>query len=167
MATVKKFLTKWRGGKGSGIELGQCYKVDEKTQTFKDLNGLTRDARWGSWLSTMPKKPVRFTHTPKSELVGFPCTAKGEPAVLRVGPQVETGVGVTLATESQEGGSHYQKPIQPIKYIHMNKLNFCEGNVVKYITRWREKNGLEDLKKAKHYIDLLIELEGLQESKGA
>lgn len=64
------------------------------------------------------------------------------------------------ATDHQEGGDHYRSlSIQPIQYIHANQLGFCEGNVVKYITRWRAKNGIEDLKKARHYIDLLIELE--------
>ena len=58
----------------------------------------------------------------------------------------------------QVGGSHYKnKKIQPIDYIMNNELGFCEGNVVKYITRYRDKNGLEDLKKAKQYIEFLIE----------
>jgi hypothetical protein len=61
----------------------------------------------------------------------------------------------------QVGGSHYRdKGIQPITYIHANNLGFCEGNVVKYVTRWRDKNGVADLKKAIHYLELLIELEG-------
>lgn len=60
--------------------------------------------------------------------------------------------------ETQVGGDHYKElSIQPIEYILANKLGFCEGNVVKYITRYKSKNGLEDLKKAKHYIDMLIE----------
>lgn len=64
------------------------------------------------------------------------------------------------ALDKQVGGGHYKdKPIQPVEYIHANKLGFCEGNVVKYLTRWREKNGLQDLYKAKHYLELLIELE--------
>ena len=62
--------------------------------------------------------------------------------------------------DKQVGGSHYKdKGIQPIIYIHANNLGFCEGNVVKYLTRWRDKNGLADLEKAKHYIELLIEME--------
>jgi hypothetical protein len=66
----------------------------------------------------------------------------------------------TSALETQVGGAHYPKgSIQPIEYIHANNLDFIQGCVVKYITRFREKNGLEDLKKIKHYIDLLIELE--------
>lgn len=52
---------------------------------------------------------------------------------------------------------HYKtKKIEPIEYIQANELDFFEGNVVKYITRYKEKNGLEDLKKAKEYIDLII-----------
>lgn len=67
------------------------------------------------------------------------------------------------ALSEQPGGSHYKdKAIQPVQYIHANGLGYCEGNVVKYVSRWRHKNGLEDLLKARHYIDLLIELEGLK-----
>jgi hypothetical protein len=67
----------------------------------------------------------------------------------------------TSALNRQVGGSHYRdKGIQPIIYIHANDLGFCEGNVVKYVTRWREKNGVADLRTAIHYLELLIELEG-------
>ena len=60
----------------------------------------------------------------------------------------------------QVGGSHYKKlKFQPIEYIHANNIPFMEGNAIKYLTRWRDKGGIEDLKKARHYIDLLIELE--------
>ena len=64
------------------------------------------------------------------------------------------------ARDKMIGGDHYrQGSIQPIEYIHANNLSFCEGNVVKYVTRWRHKDGLKDLEKAKHYIELLMELE--------
>ena len=52
---------------------------------------------------------------------------------------------------------HYDFPIQPVDFIIKNELGFCEGNVVKYISRWRQKNGREDLLKAKHYIDILLD----------
>lgn len=53
---------------------------------------------------------------------------------------------------------HYtQWRIQPITFITANKLNFCQGNVIKYVMRYQAKNGLEDLKKAKVYIDYLIQ----------
>lgn len=60
----------------------------------------------------------------------------------------------------QVGGSHYKRfEIQPVEYIYRNRFDFLTGNVIKYISRWRFKNGIEDLEKAKHYIDMLIELE--------
>jgi hypothetical protein len=69
------------------------------------------------------------------------------------------------ALDVQEGGQHYKsKAIQPIVYIHANKLGFCEGNVVKYITRHKEKNGAEDIRKVIHYCELLLELEYKNES---
>ena len=64
------------------------------------------------------------------------------------------------ALNIQIGGNHYKDyKIQPIEFIMANNLNFCQGNAIKYITRYKSKNGLEDLKKAKHYIDLLIQFE--------
>lgn len=69
------------------------------------------------------------------------------------------------ALDNQVGGSHYRNmKIQPIEFIHANGLDFLQGCVVKYISRFREKNGKEDLLKAKHYVDLLIELEYGSES---
>lgn len=69
------------------------------------------------------------------------------------------------ALETQVGGDHYKtKAIQPVEYIHANGLGFCEGNVVKYVSRWREKNGLKDLEKARHYLDILIQLESRSDS---
>lgn len=67
------------------------------------------------------------------------------------------------ALDVQVGGDHYKKlKIQPIEYIHANQLPYCEANVVKYISRWRDKGGIKDLEKVKHYVDLLIELEQLK-----
>ena len=64
------------------------------------------------------------------------------------------------ANKIQHGGDHYKKKaIQPWDYIAANGIGFLDGNAIKYLTRWRDKNGVEDLKKARHYIDKLIELE--------
>ena len=66
----------------------------------------------------------------------------------------------TSAFSRQVQGTHYQNlAIQPIEYIHANKIPYIEGNVIKYVSRWRSKNGLQDLEKARHYIDMLIEFE--------
>ena len=60
----------------------------------------------------------------------------------------------------QVGGNHYKSlAIQPVEYIHRNNFGFIEGEIIKYISRWRHKNGIEDLQKARHYINMLIELE--------
>jgi hypothetical protein len=68
--------------------------------------------------------------------------------------------GTQSAFDKQVSGSHYKdKGIQPIVYIHANNLGFCEGNVIKYVTRHKEKNGAADIKKAIHYLELLLELE--------
>ena len=64
------------------------------------------------------------------------------------------------ANDIQVAGGHYKaKKIQPWDFIAANGLGFFEGNIVKYVTRWREKGGVEDLRKARHYLDKLIELE--------
>lgn len=66
----------------------------------------------------------------------------------------------TNPLDVQIGGEHYKDfAIQPVEYSMRNRLDHCQSNVVKYITRFRDKGGLEDLKKARHYIDLLIQFE--------
>jgi len=63
------------------------------------------------------------------------------------------------ASERQEGGEHYDLPIQPTEYIFKNNIPFIEGNVIKYVTRHRQKNGAQDILKAIHYLELLLEFE--------
>ena len=66
----------------------------------------------------------------------------------------------------QVGGDHYKNlAIQPIEYIHANSIPFAEGSVIKYVTRWRSKNGIADLQKALHFIRLLLELESKRKTK--
>tara|TARA_Y100001970_G_scaffold138063_1_gene169839 strand:+ start:3131 stop:3361 length:231 start_codon:yes stop_codon:yes gene_type:complete len=54
---------------------------------------------------------------------------------------------------------HYSQEIEPIDYILANELGFCEGNIIKYVTRYPNKGGIQDLMKAKKYIDILIDQE--------
>ena len=64
----------------------------------------------------------------------------------------------TSALEMQVGGSHYKDmAIQPVEYILANNLSYIEGNIVKYASRWKDKGGIKDLEKIKHFADLLIE----------
>jgi hypothetical protein len=61
---------------------------------------------------------------------------------------------------TQIGGTHYTKlKIQPMEYSMANNLNACQHTIIKYVTRFRDKNGLEDLRKARHTLDMLIEFE--------
>jgi hypothetical protein len=70
------------------------------------------------------------------------------------------------ANDVQVGGSHYKdNAIQPWDYIVANNLGYLEGNVVKYITRWRQKGGVDDLRKVVHYAEKLIEVATKEESR--
>ena len=61
--------------------------------------------------------------------------------------------------DKQVAGDHYKKlKIQTWDYIWANDLGYMEGNIIKYVTRWRDKGNEKDLLKAKHYLDKLLEL---------
>ena len=61
------------------------------------------------------------------------------------------------AGDGQQGGDHYKNmAIDPMTYIMANNIPWCEGDIIKYVTRHRDKNGVEDLRKARHLLDVLI-----------
>lgn len=63
------------------------------------------------------------------------------------------------ALDIQEGGSHYKNfPIQPVEYITANAIPFMEGSVIKYVSRHASKNGAADIRKAIHFLELILEL---------
>ena len=78
-------------------------------------------------------------------------------------PTIYRGNSMKNALERQTGGNHYKNmAIQPAEYAEKNGLSLLEGNVIKYISRWKAKGQpLSDLQKAKHCIDLLIEIHGV------
>lgn len=63
------------------------------------------------------------------------------------------------ALDTQVSGNHYKMPIQPVEFIHKNNIPYLEGNVIKYTCRHKSKNGKEDILKAIHYLQLILELE--------
>ena len=80
--------------------------------------------------------------------------------------KAQEAVAELKARDHQEGGDHYKSlPIQPVEYIHANGLGFIEGCVVKYVTRHRAKGKAEDIRKAIHFLELLLELEYGKESQ--
>jgi len=84
---------------------------------------------------------------------------KHTPIAVGVG-DVELAQELGSASLQQVGGDHYcNMAIQPAEYAQLNNLNFIEGCVVKYVSRHRNKNGAEDIKKAIHFLNLLLEIE--------
>lgn len=97
--------------------------------------------RWGQHVSGCSKDPTRQADEPFDPMQS--------PALAR-----------------QVGGRHYKGlAIQPVEYCMANGLGGMEFSVVKYVSRWREKGGIQDLEKAKHYIEMLIEWEQAQQAK--
>lgn len=62
-----------------------------------------------------------------------------------------------MSNANKMGGDYYKGGIEPWDFIISRGLGYLEGNIIKYISRYKQKNGLEDLIKARHYIDKLIE----------
>ena len=84
--------------------------------------------------------------------------SESPPPLAQADPLIGEAQSVEL--RGQVGGNHYAKcAIQPIDYIMANKLDYLQGNVIKYVTRYKDKNGVEDLEKAAHYLRIMIERE--------
>jgi hypothetical protein len=67
---------------------------------------------------------------------------------------------ILRASDLQVGGDHYKQfKIQPAEFCFVNNIPYLEATAIKYLCRWRDKGGIQDLEKAKHFIDLLIEFE--------
>lgn len=78
---------------------------------------------------------------------------------MRRAPRKTSGVA-PAALDVQVGGAHYKEmAIEPLEFILVNELPFAEGSIVKYVSRWRKKGGVQDLEKARHLLDVLIEHE--------
>lgn len=91
-----------------------------------------------------------------------PCAKHGALRPVNAAPPAPSALDV------QVGGGHYKKmKIQPVEYITQNGLGFLEGCIVKRITRWRDKDGIQDLEKIKHEVDLLIEMERRKQAGAA
>ena len=70
------------------------------------------------------------------------------------------------ALNKQVGGDHYKRfIIQPVEFCYHNEIPYLEATAIKYLCRWRDKGGLQDLQKAKHFIDILIDFETVKEDE--
>lgn len=138
-------------------------KMSEKTKKFlKDL-----DASPEASVSDLAKKhkiasgyayklAKRYNDQALEKLLG------PRPAHLPMMPTPVVTIDTSMplpANTVQVGGDHYKKnAIQPWDYITSNQLGYLEGNIVKYVSRWKDKGGRQDLEKAKHYLDKLLEV---------
>jgi hypothetical protein len=117
-------------------QLNTSVEIEAKKYVDAFLKKFPRPSDWKGWVLTFrrDRKEIGDKETPELEA-----------------PQSNDPF------KTQIGGDHYKNlKIQPTEYALANDLPFCEGNVVKYITRYKFKDGLKDLKKAKHYIEMLI-----------
>lgn len=158
----------WRAGDGALVEIKDCDTTDTTYPWLGSDDDWYTNAGWYSQHGADPnhdlielvKDENGNTHADSATLAEETLSALGwtfdgqawvENAVVTMAPN---------ALDVQIGGSHYKDcAIQPIEYIHANKLGFAEGNVVKYITRHRQKHGADDVRKVIHYCQLLLELE--------
>ena len=156
----EKGFTIWRGGEQPPETVGRFV-----TFATNEFEGWTREADLLHWAHNgsrgdivaykVVEQPTDSATLAEETLVALGWTFDGQAWV----EQHVIGM-VPNALDVQVGGSHYKDlAIQPIEYIHANKLGFAEGNVVKYITRHRQKHGADDVRKVIHYCQLLLELE--------
>ena len=119
---------------------------------------LIREETYGYTL-VHDKSPIEGTF-PKNLFEFVPEETSAEPGKTLGDILEEAKATVQSAMTTQVGGSHYTKmKIQPYEYCHVNRMGYVEGTALKYLSRWRDKGGLEDLEKAKHAIEWLIEYE--------
>lgn len=129
------------------------YKIGDKVRIIKDFNGHNfsigkvveiADVGFESYGAKDAEGIVWWFEDDECESV---CTET----------DLEQPASTTNPFDQQVGGDHYKSmKIQPVEFILANELGFCEGNVIKYICRYKQKGGVQDLKKVVHYAELLI-----------
>jgi len=135
------------------------FKVGDKVISVKD----TIDTEEGfiGFINREAKSPFDWIVNSNSGIEKAFCEHELE--LLSVAKEVELPVKETIyssALDKQVSGNHYKDcGIQPIEYIHANNLSYLEGNVIKYTTRHSKKNGKQDILKAIHYLELILEME--------
>jgi len=112
----------------------------------------------GEWYTELSTEDYSLAPDPYAteDAPSDPYTSENDVVTM---PQVSPETAFVGPLDYQVGGDHYKDfAVQPIEYITKNKLSFCEGNVVKYISRHAKKHGVEDLKKVIHYAKLEAKL---------
>jgi phage gp16-like protein len=128
------------------------YKDEKEFKTLHDHDeGTICDERWCNVMKAV-------------KLLGLVATA--EKRVFTIGgvgwtalDETAAEAGRSAANERQVGGDHYRVPIQHWDYAAAHDFDYFQGQVTKYVTRWKKKGGIQDLEKARHFLDKYIELE--------
>lgn len=122
----------------------------------------------GAAYDVAKKNPCMWTHDEGKNFTSVHLTESLEDCTMQVRKRFFPNLlankvpdnSVVSANETQIAGTHYKGlAIQPWDYIVSNSIPYLEGSAIKYLTRWRDKGGIEDLKKAKHFVEKLIEVE--------
>ena len=153
---AKKDVGKYAEVTGCGDYYGEAgitvkeYDKPFETEEYGDEKGVVGYGSFG-------KKPLILFNIHEDHVVDE------EHTIVDVGSKEETdkilGIG-SSALDKQVSGNHYKGcKIQPIEYIHANGLDYFQGNVIKYVTRYKDKNGRADIEKAIHYLELILELQ--------
>jgi hypothetical protein len=110
-----------------------------------------------SWVAERLLQSGESNHASKQAQAAAASASAAASSVCRVQSNLQKPES---ALDKQVSGGHYKAlKIQPIEFLHANNIPFAEGCAIKYLCRWRDKGGIKDLEKAKHFIELLIELE--------
>lgn len=108
--------------------------------------GIIHTLRYGDWLIIGEDEKLRFysddTHT-----------------IMYHSKRNTTSTTINQLDQQVDGNHYKTMAVQPIEYIIANDIGFAEGNIIKYVSRWKNKNGITDLEKALHTLQLLIQLE--------
>lgn len=133
-----------------------CERVEIKVRSGKTYQV---EAEMVAWQNVEKYRLIHVTKPLKWEAVQQ-VSVMGNAAEMREQLERLPPTGPIKPLDVQVGGDHYKSlAIQPVEYIHANQIGYCEGSVIKYVTRWRSKGGVADLEKAKHFLELLISLE--------
>ena len=142
-------MSKWIKWDGGECPVGANDAVSiEMRDGFFEAHCIAKDLRWG-----------HSTEADSNWYYDIIAYRIAEPEKdMETTPEEEEAFN-DIANAQQVGGTHYKdKAIQPWDYIASNNMGYLEGNVVKYVSRWKEKGGVQDLEKAMHYLTKLIEV---------
>ena len=147
------FVTKHKTGTIHFWRKGS-YKTNGNNHDWIDMTQHNEKYDAVYWCENSPSNIIWQRHSHPEELPFI----DGEPLQSLNDQYAEIETVRQSAWKKQEGGSHYKNlKIQPMQYALENKLDYAQANVVKYVTRHKEKNGKEDLLKAIHNLELMIE----------